>query len=391
MAKNAWIKLALLSEGLTPTPEFTKWFASTSGFVRRRNFYNNPNWSEDGGPEIPQEIRLAGDESVVVAVNDYGRSGWRLHWDENLGPQVVSDDLPEGYSVDLVNDLSSLQTDSDVANISNLYGGSALSFFSPRACYFFSEGTQCRFCSLAGTARESSAFAGRLTPKEVHDAVAKVVETDRSMLSQIMIVGGNERDLNRGFSNQTALVKAASEALAEAGLVDDISVHLIAMPPNDLTLIDHLAEVPNLHAGFNLEVWDPDRFTQIAPGKTKDYGQDAILTALDHLREVIGPYRAHSILIAGLELAEVTLTGAEKLASEGISPIINVYHSDKDSLLGLSVRPTYQQLVEVASGLQELHRSFAIQPYWKGCGRNALDYEASHGLFSDVPLMLNQH
>ncbi|MFE7935719.1 hypothetical protein ACFU6S_44785, partial [Streptomyces sp. NPDC057456] len=104
-------------------------------------------------------------------------------------------------------------------------------------------------------------------------------------------------------------------------------------------------------------------------------------SALERLRDVVGTYRAHSILIAGLEPAESTLAGAQKLAAEGISPIINAYHSDRHSELGLSIRPTYRHLAEVASGLQELHDAYPIQPYWKGCGRNAMDFEASRGMF----------
>ena len=76
------------------------------------------------------------------------------------------------------------------------------------------------------------------------------------------------------------------------------------------------------------------------------------------------------------------------MAERGISPIVNSYHSDRHSVLGLSVRPTYEVLTEVASGLQHLHDSFPIQPYWKGCGRNAMDYEAANGLFRGTPAAL---
>ncbi|MEU6997292.1 radical SAM protein [Nonomuraea sp. NPDC046570] len=386
MDDTAWIKLALLSQGITASPEFGDWFAGTEGYVRRRNFYNSPNWDESGtSAALPQEIRLTGGRPVVVAVNNYGSSSWQLTWSEAGGPAIVSEARPDGLPIELVNDLASIRGDTDLARVSNLYGGSALSFFSPRACYFFADGTQCRFCSLDGTARENDEYAGRVTPDEVRSAVAAVVATDSLSLNQVMIVGGNERNLDRGFVHQLALVDAATQALADAGLVDEISVHLIAMPPHDLDLIDRLSEVPNVHAGFNLEVWDPDRFTTIAPGKTADYGQANILAALGRLRDAVGPYRAHSILIAGLEPANSTLDGARKLAADGISPIINSYHSDRHSALGLTIRPSYRHLAEVASGLQELHDLYPIQPYWKGCGRNALDYEASLGMFRGSP------
>lgn len=378
---RAWVKLALLSEGLHPTPAFMSWFDERGQFVRRRNFYNSPTWADGSVNRYPQEIRLAGSPRVTIAVNDYGGSRWALdHVDGR--PCVVDRRTGARYPAEMIEDLTTIRSDAAIASTANLYGGSALSFFSPRTCYFFAAGTECRFCSLQGTARESNQFSNRIPPGEVAHAVAAVADGDATALTQVMIVGGNERNLDVGFSKQVDLVHAASEVLETRGLAGEVSVHLIAMPPRDLSLIDRLGNLPNVHAGFNLEVWSPKRFMQVAPGKERDYGQGQIVTALEYLRNVVGPYRAHSILIAGLEDPESTLEGAAELAGREISPIINCYHSDRHSGLGLTVRPTFTQLATVASGLQEIHRNWPVQPYWQGCGRNALDFEAFHRLFS---------
>ncbi|OLE27413.1 MAG: hypothetical protein AUG49_05360 [Catenulispora sp. 13_1_20CM_3_70_7] len=186
MSKTAWIKLSLLSDGVTATPSFTEWFTETTGFVRRRNFYNSPNWSESGTSPLPQEVRLLGDQPVTVAVNDYPGARWQLTWEEGTGPAAVSEQLGVRVPVELIRDLTAIQMDESIARVCNLYGGSALSFFSPRACYFFSDGTQCRFCSLDGTARENSSFASRVTPAQVRAAIKGVLETDRDALTQVM-------------------------------------------------------------------------------------------------------------------------------------------------------------------------------------------------------------
>lgn len=331
------------------------------------------------------EIRLPGDVPVTVAVNSYGNSPLALTWSRGTGPMVIGEALPDGHAVEMMPDLSALHGDTELARLCNLYGGSALAFFSPRACYFFADGTACRFCSLGGTAEENDSYASRITSRQVYDAITAVLAADPGRINQVMIVGGNERTLDRGFLNHVTLADAAAQALADTG-TGDVSVHLVTMPPRDLSLIGELGQVPGIHVGFNLEVWDAARFAQVAPGKTKDYGHGKILTALQRLRETVGEYRAHSILIAGLEPAQSTLAGAKALAELGISPIINVYHSDRNSELGLKIRPTYRHLVEVAVGLQNLCYTFPIQPYWKGCGRNALDHEACTGLFRSVPL-----
>lgn len=376
---RAWLKLALLAEGLRPTDAFLRWFGEHEQYVRRRNFYNTPG---SAGHRYPQEIRLAGKPQVTVAVNDYGPSRWLLDNDEDYGPCVLDSRECFRYPVEMIEDLPAIKSDPEIAQVANLYGGSALSFFSPRTCYFFAQGTQCQFCSLQGTAAEHDEFSNRVHPEQVRRAVAAAAADTPELLTQVMIVGGNERNLDVGFTRQVDLVTAASEELDRAGLGDRVSVHLIAMPPRDLSLIDRLGESANVHAGFNLEIWGAQRFTEIAPGKHRDYGQPAILHALEYLRDVVGPYRAHSILIAGLEAPEDTLNGARWLADQGISPIINSYHSDQHSVLGLTIRPHYTTLAAVAQGLNAIHEDYPVLPYWKGCGRNALDYEAANGLFT---------
>ncbi|MBL4844322.1 MAG: hypothetical protein JKY65_02245 [Planctomycetes bacterium] len=378
----AWTKLALLSHGVHIDRSFAAWFAGHPGSVRRRNFYNSPVWGHEG--DVPQEIKLKTEgPPVTVAVNVYGDDTWTLRCDEQ-GPQVVNTRLGLTCGVSLISDLECLQTSAALGQIANLYGGSALSFFSPRACYFFTDGTQCRFCSLAGTAADTS-FANRLSPGQVREAVSAVLGAEPERINQIMIVGGNERNLDAGFLRHVDLAKAAAKSVAAAGMTTRVSVHLVTMPPNDLNAIEELEGVPGVHTGFNLEVWDGSLFDQIAPGKAADYGQATILAALEKLVDVVGVYRAHSILIAGLEPAHSTVAGAAALAEMGVSPIVNIFHSDVHSEIGLAVRPTYEELVEVASGLSDLHAAYPIQPYWKGCGRNALDFEAGHGMFAGEP------
>jgi hypothetical protein len=372
----AWVKLALLSHGVAIAPSFSSWFSGQAGAVRRRNFYNSPVWA--GQALVPQEIRLvSGGLPVTVAVNVYGDGEWTLIAGER-GPTAMNARLGISHDIELVGDLKCLRDSPELARVANLYGGSALSFFSPRACYFFADSTQCRFCSLAGTAAETP-FANRLTAAQVRDAVRQVLEAEPGMVNQVMIVGGNERNLDTGFLRHVELARAAGDAIGDAAMTGTVSVHLVTMPPRDLSLISELAAIPGVHCGFNLEAWDPLVFARIAPGKASDYGHATIRRALDHLVGVVGEYRAHSILIAGLEPPASTLAGAAALAAGGVSPIINCFHSDVHSAIGLSVRPGYEYLAQVASGLSRLHEVYPIRPYWKGCGRNALDFEASSG------------
>lgn len=379
---SGWLKLSLLAHGMSMTKDFARWFSSANRLVKRRNFYNSPGLKTSVSP--PQELRLGGAQGLVVAVNDYGPTPWSLGLDSEGEPTLTN---LSGWSdrVHLISDLEAIQRSAEVANDCNLYGGSALSFFSPRACYFFSDGFECAFCSLGSASQETSTYASRLDPASVRSAIVKAMGQDADRVNQIMIVGGNARNLDRGFVHHLELVNAAFDGLAISGHTE-IPVHLVTMPPKNLALIEELAGLPGLHVGFNLEVWDPETFERLAPGKARDYGQPEILDALLKLRDTVGAYRAHSILIAGLEEVSSTLAGALHLASNGISPIINIFHSDRGSKLGVGQRPTYAQLITVAQGVQSIHDQYPVLPYWDGCGRNSIDYEASIGLFRSRPV-----
>ena len=126
------------------------------------------------------------------------------------------------------------------------------------------------------------------------------LESDADRIEQIMIVGGTMRDLDRGFLHHVALAKSASEEIARRGEPSAISVHISTMPPRNLDLIEHLADIPNVHVMFNLEVWDAALFAAMCPGKTRDYGRNTFLLALGRLRDVVGAYRATRYLLRDL-------------------------------------------------------------------------------------------
>jgi biotin synthase-like enzyme len=133
---------------------------------------------------------------------------------------------------------------------------------------------------------------------------------------------------------------------------------------------------------MNIEVFDETLFKRICPGKDQLYGRRRLLQALEHAASVVSGMRVHSILIAGLEPVESTISGIRYLASIGVTPIINVFHNDHGSHFEDHERPTYDDLLEIACVLQEVYKEYHLTPYWKGCGRNALDFEAQQGWFA---------
>ncbi len=377
----AWIKLDILCRGIEIDRRALSYF-SGGGIALRKHVYNTPLWSVESTATLPQELRVFG---LVIGLNAYGPSRWKLEFfEKDQSFLLVNREAECEIKPEFITDLELFKQNPKYRMIANLYGGRALAFFSPRRCYFFADKTECGFCSLDGTARQYTSFKSILDVEDVASTVRTALETDRDRIEQIMIVGGNLRDLDRGFEHHVALAKAAAREIERAGTSDRISVHIATMPPRNLHLISKLKEINNIHVMFNLEVWDEKRFNVVCPGKAKDYGRIKILKALEVLRDTIGRYQAHSLLVTGLESPESTIAGATALSELGISPIINVYHSDQYSKLGLGERPTFENLRNVALAVHNLYRTFPLHPYWENCGRNALDAEAQSGLFGDL-------
>jgi hypothetical protein len=276
------------------------------------------------------------------------------------------------------------------AKVANLYGGSSLAFFTPSTCYYFSDNSECHFCSLGPTRGEDRFYANVITPALAADVLRVAQSADPGLINQIMLVGGNLRNYDLAFRRNLDLVDALIDAQADRPNGSRlIEPHVATMPPRNLDLIKRQAH-KYCHLTFNLEVWNDDIFQQICPGKTADYSREALKAALLFAAEIFPPGRIHTILIAGLEPVSSTIEGMWTLSQCGVSPILNVFHNDRGSKLELASRPSFDDLLTIATELEAVYRSHNIEPYWKGCGRNALDYEAQHGWFTSYkPLVSN--
>jgi hypothetical protein len=264
--------------------------------------------------------------------------------------------------------------------VANLYGGSSLAFFTPSACYYFNDGRECKFCSLKPNRDSHDLFVNTIKPSLATSVLRIALETDADLLKQIMLVGGNLRNYDIGFQNHLQIATALDEQQSLLGVKQRLQTHIATMPPRDFGLFSAFNEL-NARLCMNIEVFDDQRFEEICPGKTHLYGRKRLLQALEYAARTIDGWRVHSILIAGLEPVSSTIAGIHYLASIGVTPIINVFHNDRGSHYEKHPRPEYEQLREIALALQDMYQKYRLIPYWKGCGRNALDFEAQQGWF----------
>lgn len=376
----ARLKLHLLSEGISFERGFLEHFAGDRERMEKRRAYNDSDErSLDRARRIPQELYV---NDVVVAVNYKPHSPWQLLYRQ--GTYLLADAQGGEVEVTFPRRPRFLDcfTSEGVAcdRVANLYGGSSLAYFTPATCSYFHDGHECRFCSLQPNRSAQQHFVHTISPALAASVLKVALETDASLLKQIMLVGGNLPDYDRGFRRHLEIAEALDRQQGALPAEHRLETHIATMPPMDFGLFAALQE-RHARVTMNIEVFDARLFEVICPGKTRFYGRDRLLSALEHAAQTVQGRRVHSILIAGLEPVDSTIAGINALASMGVTPIVNVFHNDRGSHYENHPRPSYNALLEIACALQEVYQKYQLTPYWKGCGRNALDFEARQGWF----------
>ncbi len=376
------LKLHLLSEGVSFDNDFLGHFANKLDSMEKRRAYDDSDERHlDRKKRIPQEMYLT--DGVVVAINYKQHSPWRLVYRDNIYRLIGKHDIDVEVTFPQRPHFFEYVTPSGIRcdRVANLYGGSSLAFFTPGTCYYFNDGHECRFCSLKPNRSEQQIFVHTISPALAASVLQIALETDAALLKQIMLVGGNVPNYDQGFRRHLEIAAALDQQQVSLPVERRLQTHIATMPPWDFSLFTALNEL-NVRVTMNIEVFDEHLFEVICPGKTKLYGRGQLLKALEHAASVVSGTRIHSILIAGLEPVHSTIAGMKYLASIGVTPIINVFHNDRGSFYENHPRPSYEQLLEIAHALQELYKEYHLTPYWIGCGRNSLDFEAQQGWFA---------
>lgn len=379
--KAAQLKLQLLSEGLQFSNRFLIQFSKDSLYMEKRKVYNNPDEKYDRGiKKIPQELLI---NDIIIAVNFKRRSPWILDYEEACGYVLKKEDKvittvtfprrPHFLSAHMKNGM-------ECGYVANLYGGMDLAFFTPATCYYNASDSGCLYCSLKSNRKNGDDYATWITEEMVEEVTGIALDLDRDIVKGVMLVGGNMQNENENFLNLLKLTDAI-ERIQVSQMGEVIwETHIATMPPTDCSLFE-FAKSYNLRITMNMEVFDDKLFSQYCPGKFTLYGRDKLKNAIKTAAAIIDYGKVHSILIAGLEPVESTIEGIHFLAENGICPIINVFHNDFGTPLQNHKRPSSDELLKIGKELQTIYLKYGFVPYWDGCGRNSLDYEAKEALF----------
>jgi hypothetical protein len=170
----------------------------------------------------------------------------------------------------------------------------------------------CRFCTTG-----KNVGGAESAVKTVED----VVETchaaqEESGVTFVHFNGGFQG--SRGLAAAEPYVRAVK---ARVGLL----VGLQLTPEKDFSHYDRLIDLGVDHFSFCLELFDPEWFARICPGKARMIGQSLFLEAMDYCARRLPRGAVSGELIAGLEPIDTTIAAIERIASAGAFPTVCIF------------------------------------------------------------------
>lgn len=214
-----------------------------------------------------------------------------------------------------------------------------------RACHYWGDKEECKFCDINYNLRELRKLTGdHVTPDAIKDA-AKVVEVlaamaeepdpAKRMITIIMTGGSIVRKMRGGADNPTDFNIPYIEAI-RGRICRRIPIVMIT-ESQPIECIKRFRDAGATVHNANLEVWDRRLFEIIAPGKEKYIGYDLWVKRLLDCVPVMGEGRVSPNMVSGIEMAQPwgfktvpeavasATEGFEYLMSHGVIPHLDTW------------------------------------------------------------------
>ena len=186
-------------------------------------------------------------------------------------------------------------------------------------CTFWSHRSErCRFCSI-GLNVESGAEVRNKDVMEIVEVVDAAVADPVLPARHVLLGGGTPPGTDAG----ARAIAQAAEKIKERH--PDLPVYAMIVPPSDRRWIGRLRAAGVDELGMNVELFSDEAGARYMPGKYQRLGIVNYLSALSLAVETFGPINTRSIVLVGLEQADHTVRGVERLAAMGVMPILTPF------------------------------------------------------------------
>lgn len=349
------LKTELLCHGCSIDPSLP-----LPGTIRTKKIHLYSHSHEKAGFELPDDLLLSSDCIVRIRLRTSSpfslihQDGIYAIFDQRTGSSTPVEFLNEpNFSK------SSIGSDS-VNSICASLGKDLLGIAPSNYCFYFSDGKQCKFCEILPTFKKEVSYKKSFKPVDlIQKAILQALESDPSFC-HLAITTGNIKSYDYTLTYLASIL----ESIKTHPLFERVQDRLATlMPPEDVAQIALLKQAGYNKVYFPLEVYNPDLFATVCPGK-KEYGYDKILQALEYSVGLFGPGNVFTNFVYGIQSLdssldpsthspererELSLQAVEGMLARKVIPSFTLYHYGGYNRIGaiqLDAESTHQFFCE---------------------------------------------
>lgn len=230
-----------------------------------------------------------------------------------------------------------------------------------QTCAYWGNDDQCKFCGI-GVSLDSGSTVKVKRPEHLAEVAVAAKELDGAV--DITLTTGSTYGKDRG----ALYVAKCGHAMKEAS---GLPVEVQFEPPEDLTVIDRVADLGIDSLGIHVETFDPAVLARIAPPKART-GIERYFEAWEYAVERFGEGQVTTYVILGMgEDPDLIVEGCKRAIDIGVYPFIVPLRPVPGSLMADAVPPSpaYTERVarQVAPYLVE--RGITADKVSAGCAR----------------------
>ncbi len=238
------------------------------------------------------------------------------------------------------------------AQVGTVHGG-YLTITPIAACDFFPRFESCRFCSANFVMGPVGKKA--LSVREVVEIVHEAFEEEIAEFVQLSM-GFLEGD-GHGIASLEPYITAIKKNF-------DTLLAVEVSPPATDKWIDRTYAMGVDSIAYHLDIYDPEIFARICPGKARNIGRDRYLDSLQYAASIFPSGTVTSNLIVGLEPFESTALGINHLTRMGVVPLLPIFKPLEGSDFGDHKIPESVEIAPLYAHLYNAIKSNKISMSW---------------------------
>lgn len=229
------------------------------------------------------------------------------------------------------------------------------------SCYFKKHGKGCIFCNENKT---DNLPIEDYNLADITEVIDYCLENEQF---QHILIGGGSADPSSDENKIIPVIKYIRSKTSK-------QIYLMCLPPKDISYIDKYIAAGANEIAFNIELFDRELAKIYMPGKGQISLEDYILK-LEYASAILGLNgNVRTMLMAGLERVENTLSAIRLLAQKGIQPMISIFRPVPNCKLFYAVQPSNEDMYILFSEAEQICKQYNLflGPICPSCQNNTL-------------------